>query len=158
MMRLIIYSLIIALFACSNRTAIPKDIIQPDSMRVIMMDIFMANEYALQFISKDSLKPDKVKAGQDLLEDIFKIHHTSKESFKKSLKFYESRPDMNKKIFDSLAAYANQHKAELYMPKTPVKGNQIPGNPLNPKRPPFVPKKQNKNLIPPAKSDTIPLK
>ena len=102
------------LTACSNRSSIPGNIIPPDSMQKIMMDVIMANEYASLYISKDSTKHDKVKANQDLLEAIFKIHHVSKAEFQTSLRFYESRPDLNKNIFDSLAAYANRHRPELY--------------------------------------------
>ncbi|HEX3767143.1 MAG TPA: DUF4296 domain-containing protein, partial [Puia sp.] len=53
---------------------------------------------------------------QQLMEGVFKIHHVTRETFEKSYQFYESRPDMNKTIFDSLSAYANRHKTELYRP------------------------------------------
>jgi hypothetical protein len=105
------------LTACTNRSSIPQNIIPPDSMQMIMMDVIEANDYASLYINKDSLKRDKVLANQNLLEAIFKIHHTTKKDFQESLRFYESRPDLNKKIFDSLAAYANRHRPDLYRPK-----------------------------------------
>jgi hypothetical protein len=86
-----------------------------------MKDVIIAGEYSAQYIVKDSLKPDKIKASEDLMETVFKIHHTTREEFKKSLSFYESRPDLNKIIFDSLAADANRHRAELYAPRPIVK-------------------------------------
>ena len=86
-------------------------------MQNILIDVIMAEQYSTLYISKDSLKTDKVLANQNLLETIFKIHHVSKDNFQASLHFYESRPDLNKKIFDSLAAYANLHRPELYRPK-----------------------------------------
>jgi hypothetical protein len=107
--------------ACSNRTGIPEEVIPPDSMEKIMKDIIMAEQYSNQYILKDSLRTDKQKANQDLLEAIFKLHHTTRKSFQESLNYYESRPDLNMKIFDSLSVYANQHRAELYAPKAPVK-------------------------------------
>jgi hypothetical protein len=109
------------LTACTNRTSIPNNIIPPDSMQMIMLDVIEANDYSSLYITKDSLKKDKVLANQELLEAVFKIHHVTKKDFQESLKFYESRPDLNKKIFDSLAAYANRHRPELYRPKPPVK-------------------------------------
>jgi hypothetical protein len=112
--------------ACSRRTDIPKDIIPPDSMQVIMKDVIMAEQYAGMYITRDTLRHDKVKANQDLLEAIFKMHHTTRASFKGSLEFYESRPDLNKKIFDSLVAYANRHKTELYAPKPLPKPKMVP--------------------------------
>ena len=103
--------------ACSNRTGIPNDIIPPDSMGKIMKDVILADEYSINYLSKDSLQKDKLLANEQLLEGIFKIHHISRQNFQTSLKFYESRPDLNKKIFDSLSAYANRHKTDVYLPK-----------------------------------------
>jgi Domain of unknown function (DUF4296) len=120
------FILLLFIAACSNRSEIPGDIIPPDSMRLIMKDIIIAGEYSDQFISKDSTRPNKKKANQELYEAIFKIHHTSREEVKKSLSFYESRPDLNKKIFDSLAADANRRRTELYLPKPIHKPGKLP--------------------------------
>jgi hypothetical protein len=119
--RLLVYCLGLAIISCSNREDVPNDIIPPDSMQNILKDIIMAEEYSSQYISRDTLRKDKIKANQELLEAVFKIHHTSKEEFRKSLNFYESRPDLNKKIFDSLTAYSNRHRGDLYAPKPQTK-------------------------------------
>jgi hypothetical protein len=111
----------ILMTACSDRTGIPKDILPPDSMEVILKDVIMAEHYSYQYLSKDSLIRDKVKANQDLLEAIFKVHHITRATFRESLNYYESRPDLNKKIFDSLSAYANRRKVDLYAPKPLIK-------------------------------------
>ena len=42
--------------------------------------------------------------------------------------FYYSRPDLMKKIFDSLATYENRHRNELYAPKpalAPIKKDSL---------------------------------
>jgi hypothetical protein len=114
--RLPVFFIMILFAACSNRSSIPGDIIPMDSMTVIMKDIIIANEYSLGSIPKDSTKKDKILANQQLLDGVFKIHHLTRETFENSYRFYESRPDMNKTIFDSLSAYANRHKTELYRP------------------------------------------
>ena len=125
-MRLAPLVLFAFIISCSNRTGIPKDILPPDSMELVMRDVLMASQYSAQYLAKDSLKPDKWKANQQMLEDIFKIHHITKETFKQSLKFYESRPDLNKKIFDSLSVYVNQHQKDLYAPSSKPPG--VPGS------------------------------
>jgi len=117
--RLAVFSLLV-LAACSDRKGIPGNIIPPDSMQKILYDVIMADQYAAAYVAKDSLKKDKARANQDLLETVFKIHHVTKEDFKESLHFYESRPDLNQKIFDSLAAYGNRNRQELYRPKAPT--------------------------------------
>ncbi len=118
---LIIFFIIACLTSCSDRTSIPKGILSRDSMQVIMRDIIIADGYSTQAVFKDSSKHDKMKASEELMETVFKIHHTNREIFRKSLSFYESRPDLNKMIFDSLAADANRRKPELYVPKPSVK-------------------------------------
>jgi hypothetical protein len=119
--RLIIFYIAANLAACTDRSSIPNDIIPTDSMRKILNDVIIAGVYSDQYISKDSLKRDKRKANDDLMETVFKLHHITRESFMKSLSFYESRPDLNKIIFDSLAADANRHRSELYAPRPSVK-------------------------------------
>jgi len=93
-------------------------------MTRIMKDVIMANEYSTAYMIKDTTRKDKMLADQELLDGLFKIHHVTREEFKTSLHFYESRPDLNKKIFDSLTAFANRHKTELYLPKLPAKPGQ----------------------------------
>lgn len=121
-----VFFLLICLVSCSNRTSVPKEIIPPDSMQVILKDVIMADQFSSGYLSKDSLKYNKIKTNQDLLEAIFKIHRISRESFHQSLLFYESRPDLNKKMFDSLSAYANRRRVELYAPKPVVKPVALP--------------------------------
>jgi hypothetical protein len=111
-----VFFIMILFASCSNRTSVPGDIIPMDSMTVIMKDIIIANEYSLAIIPKDSTKKDKILANQQLLDGVFKIHHITRETFEKSYRFYESRPDMNKTMFDSLSTYANRRKTELYRP------------------------------------------
>src|ERR1700712_5689657 len=118
----------IILAACSNRSGIPAGVIPLDSMTVILKEIIMVNEYSIAYVEKDSAKHDKILANQQLLDGVFKIHHISRETFDESMRFYNSRPDMNKVIFDSLSAYANRHRTDLYRPmkiqkpvRTPVK-------------------------------------
>jgi Domain of unknown function (DUF4296) len=94
-------------------------------MQQILKEIIMAGQYSEIYIANDSTRTDKRKANQELLEEIFRIHHTTRDEVKKSLSFYESRPDLNKKIFDSLTADANRRKTEMYLPR-PVKTGKLP--------------------------------
>jgi lipoprotein NlpI len=122
-----IFLFLLFMASCSNRNGVPNNIIAPDSMANIMKDVILAESYSSQYVLKDSLKKDKVKANQDLLEDIFKLHHISRTDFKNSLAFYESRPDLNKKIFDSLNTDQARHRNDLYAPQ--VKPKPFPLHP-----------------------------
>lgn len=116
MKRLFVIFFVLFAISCVDRTGIPNDIIPMESMQKIMADIILANNYSSDYLLKDSTKKDKVLANQDLMAIVFKIHHTTASDFKKSLNFYESRPDLSKKIFDSLEAYNTRHRKDDYKP------------------------------------------
>jgi hypothetical protein len=47
-------------------------------------------------------------------ERVFKVHHVTKEEFFKSYNYYLQHPDKNKILMDTVVAYANRQRAELY--------------------------------------------
>ena len=111
--------LIILTFGCIQDKKIPKDVLPQNEMRKIMWDLMRADAYVADFIMKDSTKNQKEES-LILYEKIFAIHSTTRETFKKSIAFYESRPDLFKAISDSLRTdernaqqYQNETKPEL---------------------------------------------
>ena len=94
-------SLIILNFGCIQDKKIPKDVLSQNEMRKIMWDMIRADAYVSAFIMKDSTRDQKTESAI-LYEKIFDIYSTTRETFKKSLAFYESRPDLFKAISDSL--------------------------------------------------------
>ena len=94
-------SLIILNFGCIQDKKIPKDVLPQNEMRKIMWDMIRADAYVSAFIMKDSTRDQKTESAI-LYEKIFDIYSTTRETFKKSLAFYESRPDLFKAISDSL--------------------------------------------------------
>ena len=101
MRSLLFISLIILTFGCIQDKKIPKDVLPQNEMRKVMWDLMRADAYVSTFIMKDSTK-DQMTESAILYEKIFDIHSTTRETFKKSLAFYESRPDLFKAISDSL--------------------------------------------------------
>jgi hypothetical protein len=101
-MRFFLFIILIVLtFGCIQDKKIPKDILSQNEMRKIMWDLVRADAYVSTFIMKDSTKNQKTESAI-LYEKIFDIHSTTQETFKKSLAFYQSRPDLFKAISDSL--------------------------------------------------------
>jgi hypothetical protein len=64
---------------------------------------------------RDSTKDQKEESAI-LYEKIFDIHSTTKETFQKSLAFYQRRPDLFKVISDSLRV--DERKAQEYQELT----------------------------------------
>ena len=153
MKRLFVLLFISFALSCSDRTGIPNDIIPMQSMQKIMADVILANNYSSDFLLKDTTKKDKVLANQDLMAIVFKIHHTTAADFKKSLVFYESRPDLSKKIFDSLEAYNTRHRKDDYKPGPT---HPVAKPPLGPNAKPIVTPHTmmplNQHALPPYKN------
>ena len=103
--------LIISNFACIRDNKVPKDVIPQNQMRKIMWDLMRADAYVTDFVMKDSTRDKKTESAK-LYEKIFDIHATSQEAFKKSLVFYQNRPDLFKVISDSLRA--DEKKSQQY--------------------------------------------
>jgi len=107
--------LIILTFGCIQDKKIPNDVLSQNEMRKIMWDLMRADAYVSNFIMKDSTKNQKEESAI-LYEKIFDIHSTTRETFKKSLAFYENRPDLFKAISDSLRT--DERKVQQYQEET----------------------------------------
>ena len=103
--------LIISNLACVRGNKIPKDVIPQNQMRKVMWDLMRADAYVTDFIMKDSSRDKKAESAK-LYEKVFDIHFTTRETFKKSLAFYQSRPDLFKAISDSLRV--DEKKSQQY--------------------------------------------
>lgn len=93
--------LFIFFISCVQDKKIPEGIIPQNNMRKIMWDMMRADAYVSEFILKDSTK-SKLKESSILYEQIFKLHNVTLNDFRKSISFYETRPDLLKTITDSL--------------------------------------------------------
>jgi hypothetical protein len=120
-MRRLLFSvctLCMVLVACSDKDKIPGNVIPRDRMEKILWDMIQAERFSTSFLVKDSGK--NVKEGTFILyEQVFRLHKITKDEFVKSYKFYLSRPDIARVMFDSLASHANRAREEMY--KTPAK-------------------------------------
>jgi len=111
-MRFFLFIILIILnFGCIRDNKIPKDVIPQNQMRKIMWDLMRADAYVTDFIMKDSIRDKKAESAK-LYEKIFEIHATTQETFKKSLAFYQSRPDLFKVVSDSLRV--DEKKSQQY--------------------------------------------
>jgi hypothetical protein len=74
-----------------------------------MWDMILAEEFSMNKKQGDTTKKDATPAFQQ----VFKIHHTTKDAFYKSLHFYESHANLNKTLIDSVNAFANRQRQDL---------------------------------------------
>ncbi len=96
-----------------------------------MWDLIRADEYANNFLlNKASIDFNQEKL--DLYQQIFKIHSTKADIFKKSLTFYQSNPDLLRVIVDSLRKDEQRVLLEQYKPN-PVVSDSLIKDSLNAK-------------------------
>jgi hypothetical protein len=110
--------LVILGFSCVRNNKIPKEILPQNEMRKVMWDMMRADAYVTDFVMKDSTR-DQKKESAILYEKVFRIHSTTQEAFKKSLSFYQSRPDLFKVISDSLRSDEKKVQESLNYIKKP---------------------------------------
>lgn len=107
--------------ACTDHNKVPADIIGKEKMEKIMWDMVQADRFVNVFIMnlKDTL-PEKRKQAAVFYERVFQLHGISRDKFIKSYKYYLSRPDISKVMFDSISSRAEKRKAEAHMSKNPI--------------------------------------
>jgi hypothetical protein len=89
--------------ACSSNNNVPSGIISPDKMQLIVFDLSKADEFVNNFIIKDTAL-DRNKEAMKLYQQVFIIHKVTREEFYKSFQYYQSNPDKNKLLFDSIVS------------------------------------------------------
>lgn len=109
------------LLACSGKNKVPRGILPPQKMQAIMWDMLKADGFVSEYLSKDS-SLDKKQESIKLYDEIFLIHTTNKEEFKKSLSYYQDHPAIYKVLLDSLSA---NHSGETQKDDEPTLTDSI---------------------------------
>lgn len=115
MIRPLALVLLMACIACTDSQQIPEGMIGKEKMERIMWDMLQADRYVNLYITpnKDSTA-EKEKEAAIFYERVFQMHGISRDEFLKSYKFYLSRPDITKTIFDSISSRAEKRRSEVY--------------------------------------------
>lgn len=110
--------LLLVLFVCCviscNRKERPEDVLSEDKMEKVIWDVVQADEFVQNFVLKDSNKINVTAERNKLYEQVFKLHNTSREQFKKSYDYYVAHPGQVRRIFDSLSSRAHRRVQESY--------------------------------------------
>jgi hypothetical protein len=100
-MRLPVALCLLFLLACRSKTAVPEDIISIKQMTSLMWDLSLADALVSHRYPAAS-EAKKLDTSVVLYQQIAKAHGTTQQQLKRSLQFYESRPDLLQIIIDSL--------------------------------------------------------
>ncbi|WP_103327823.1 DUF4296 domain-containing protein [Bacteroidetes bacterium endosymbiont of Geopemphigus sp.] len=107
MKKIFLTGFILVLFSCKKET--PSKILARDQMKEVLVDLFICKEVALLSKAENSSREDQL-----IEEEVFKKHHTNKEQFEKSHKYYlknnESYLDILIKAQNRVKELQSQHK------------------------------------------------
>ena len=102
-MRLILSFFLLFLISCASDFDIPSNIIEPNAMADILVDISIAEGFSESFLFKDTLsKRDSMLKKE--ISKVLQLHKITPTEFSKSYKFYSSRPNTYKIVMDSANA------------------------------------------------------
>lgn len=99
---------------CSEKDKIPSNVLDKEQMGAILWDMMQADQYAANYLIKDSAKVNVKMETLKLYEEVFRLHKVTRDEFRKSFQFYQDRPDITRVLFDSLIARGNRQRAESY--------------------------------------------
>lgn len=108
--------ILIFFLSCSDKPSPPADLINKDNMGKILWDMVQADRFSTVYLLKDSAKKDVKAETFKLYDQVFQIHKVTKDQFVKSYKYYLSRPDIGKEIFDSVVVRANRARVDTTKP------------------------------------------
>jgi hypothetical protein len=90
----------------------PKNVLNVNSMKVVMFDMLKADEWYARKLVGDTLM-QRVKEDIPLYEQVFAVHKLTKKQFFESYHYYEAHPVAYKELIDSLESYANIQKLKI---------------------------------------------
>jgi hypothetical protein len=117
MIGLILVCFIIGLSSCNHKNTLPDGILKKDQMQAVLWDIFKAEVFTSQFIKKDTLKNPIIENAK-LQNQIFAIHHISREDFYKSYNYYKEHTDLLQAVLDSMSNKSTSIRNRLLKAKT----------------------------------------
>jgi hypothetical protein len=83
-------------------------------MKVIIWELTLAGEYASHQKEEDTTIKSLNTA---YFSEVLSMHHIDKSTFTKSFDFYQTHPALNRTLFDSVTAYAERQRPQIYKQK-----------------------------------------
>jgi hypothetical protein len=109
---LVVFTILFFLSSCNNND-VPKGILKPKKMQVVLWDVMRADAFTKNYIAKDSSK-NLEEENAKLQQKIFTLNKISKEEFYKSYDYYKVHTDLLKNLLDSMTAKANVERYDHY--------------------------------------------
>ena len=86
--------------ACSGYS-VPEGVLPPDKMEQVLYDVVRADEM-VDFLRLSDSSWQRFSRRTLLYDSVFALHGLKKETFQKSLSYYQGRPDLLKDIIEAM--------------------------------------------------------
>lgn len=108
--------------ACSG-TSVPDDVLPPEKMELVLYDVIRADEM-VDFLKTTDSAWQPFSRRTALYDTVFQLHGVKKDEFRRSLSFYQQRPDLlkeiivdiQKKVTDTTTAAQQRLRIEQRLP------------------------------------------
>lgn len=98
--------------ACSNSVKTPSHILTFEQMQKVTWECIQTDEYLINYVFRDSsIHKDSISAVY--YEKIFSLNKTNKKQFFESLNYYQSKPDVYKKLMDTISVRGFRSKKQI---------------------------------------------
>ncbi|HVK98058.1 MAG TPA: DUF4296 domain-containing protein [Flavisolibacter sp.] len=101
MIRCLLFVFLAAFISCNPKDKVPKEVLPVDKFEDILFDVMKADEL-VEFRQMFDTSFQQVQKRLNYYDTIFNIHQVDKNTFQRSLQFYQTKPEFLKVIFDSL--------------------------------------------------------
>ena len=102
---------LISILSCKGKNK-KMEVLPFDTVKVVMWELLSADQLNEMFVIKDSALK-KTKNNLKLYQQVFFIHHITKEQFYFSYQYYEQHPDKFKILMDSVSAYGPRQRFKM---------------------------------------------
>jgi hypothetical protein len=98
---------------CADKDALPSGVLSREDMQKVLWDMIQADQYS-GYLARDSAHINVKLEDLRLYDQVFQLHHISREKFTRSYKYYMTRPDLTQVLLDSMVAMGNRERTEYY--------------------------------------------
>jgi hypothetical protein len=113
---------VVMLAGCSGKDKVPSGVLPRAKMENILWDMVTADQYSAVYLVKDSARINIKTEDLRLYQQVFRLHGISRDEFRKSLRYYEDRPDLLRNLLDTVIARGTRLRAESYSKPLPAIG------------------------------------
>ncbi len=126
----LLIGVVLAVSSCADKSKVPADVLPHEKMEAVLWDVIQSEQYSAAYLAKDSAHINLKLENLKLYDEVFRLHHVSREEFRKSYQYYMGRADRAQVLFDSLLSKGNRLRTESYSrsyhPVTPPAGQAAP--------------------------------